>query len=218
MTAEMISQSPSSQQSACLVIGIQGGQGSFNEEAVGHYIQKTKLEAPTFENFAIKYLYTSKGVMEALCQGEISRGQCAIYNSTGGYVEETTSALEKYPVQIVEQFEIKIAHALMIRPEAHFSEITTVMGHPQVFAQCRETLKQKYPHLKQVSGEGDLVDNAKAAEWLGSGKLPSGTAVMGSRHLAEIYGLQVVEDNLQDLKENYTRFILVEKSPDKSAG
>jgi prephenate dehydratase len=147
--------------------------------------------------------------MEALQRGEINRGQCAIYNSVGGYVEETTDALEKYPVRIIEEFEIKIAHALMIRPDQNFSKIDTIMCHPQVLAQCKSNLKNKYPNFKQTSGEGEWVDNAKTAEALSRKLLPDNTAVMGSKVLASIYGLQIIEDNLQDADENYTRFIHV---------
>lgn len=190
-------------------IGIQGGQGSFNEEAVQHFLKNNRIT-----NANIQYLYTSDNVMEALQRGEIDRGQCAIYNSVGGYVEETTTALEKFPVKIVDEFEIKIAHALMIRPDQDFSQIDTIMCHPQVLAQCKTNLKNKYPHFKQTSGEGEWVDNAKTAEALSTGRLSDNTAVMGSKVLAEIYNLRVLEDNLQDAEQNYTRFIHVVRADD----
>jgi prephenate dehydratase len=195
--------SPTQAQST-VTIGIQGGQGSFNEEAVQHYLKKNSVT-----NAAVQYLFTSDNVMEALKRGDIDRGQCAIYNSVGGYVEETTTALEKYPVRIIEEFEIKIAHALMIRPDQDFAKIDTIMCHPQVLAQCKSNLKNKYPHFKQTSGEGEYVDNAKTAEALSKKMLPDNTAVMGSKVLAAIYGLQIIEDNLQDAEQNYTRFIHV---------
>jgi prephenate dehydratase len=187
-----------------LTIGIQGGKGSFNEEAVQHYLKEAGI---TDAN--VQYLYTSDNVVDAVVRGEADYGQCAIYNSVGGYVEETTNALENASVKIVREFEIKIAHAIMIRPDQDFSNVDTVMCHPQVLAQCKSNLKNKYPHLKQTSGEGEYVDNAKTAEALAQRILPDNTAVMGSKILAAIYGLQVVEDNLQDAEQNYTRFIHV---------
>lgn len=187
-----------------LTIGIQGGQGSFNEEAVQHYLrQHPDIQAN------IVYLFTSDRVMDAVMKGQVDRGQCAIYNSVGGYVEETTQALEQFPVKTIEEFEIKIAHALMIRPDQDFSKIDTIMCHPQVLAQCKGNLKTKYPHFKQTSGEGEWVDNAKTAEALATHRLPDNTAVMGSKVLAQIYNLHIVEDNLQDAEQNYTRFIHV---------
>lgn len=56
------------------------------------------------------------------------------------------------------------------------------------------------------------MDNAKTAEALSLKQLPDNVAVMGSRVLAEIYGLKIVDDNLQDLKENFTEFILVSRA------
>lgn len=190
-----------------LTFGIQGGQGSFNEEAVQHYLKQAGVD-----NAQVEYLYTSDNVVDAVMRGEVDFGQCAIYNSVGGYVEETTNALENKPVKIVREFEIKIAHAIMIRPDQDFSKVDTVMCHPQVLAQCKSNLKHKYPHLQQTSGEGEYVDNAKTAEALSQRILPDNTAVMGSKILATIYGLQVVEDNLQDAEQNYTRFIHVVKA------
>ena len=187
-----------------LTFGIQGGKGSFNEEAVQYYLREAGIS-----DAQIQYLYTSENVVNAVQRGEVDYGQCAIYNSVGGYVEETTNALENAPVKIVREFEIKIAHAIMIRPDQDFSKVDTVMCHPQVLAQCKTNLKNKYPHLKQTSGEGEYVDNAKTAEALAQRILPDNTAVMGSKILASIYDLKIVEDNLQDAEQNYTRFIHV---------
>jgi len=80
-----------------------------------------------------------------------------------------------------------------------------------VLRQCRTNLEKKYANLRQTSGEGDLIDQAKVAELLGSGELSDAIATMGSRTLAEIHGLRVVEDNLQDLNENFTSFLWVER-------
>jgi prephenate dehydrogenase len=189
-----------------LTIGIQGGKGSFNEEAVLYWLRRSGIE-----NYKLKYLYTTEKVMAALHEGEIDRGQFAIHNSVGGIVGESIEAMAKYKVRIVEEFAITIAHALMIRDDAEYSEITTIMAHPQVFAQCKQTLPQKYPHLKLISGEGELIDHANVAKQLAAHKLPKHIATMGSKVLAELYDLKIIEDNLQDAKENYTSFLLVSR-------
>ena len=153
--------------------------------------------------------YTSENVLEALHNGEIDRGQFAIHNSVGGVVEESINAMAKYKFTIIDQFAIKISHALMIRNDADFSEVTTIMSHPQVFAQCKDTLSKKYPHLKQTSGEGELIDHAVVAKHLSEGQLPKHIATMGSKVLAKLYDLKIIEDNLQDATENYTSFLQV---------
>jgi len=186
-----------------ITYGIQGGPGSFNEEAIRDYLSRAEPHA-----HEIKYLYTSERVLRALHAGEIDKGQFAIHNSVGGIVGESLHAIAAHKFKIVEEFAIKISHALMIRDDADVSEIDTVVSHPQVFAQCKDTLRVKYPRLKLVSGEGDRIDHALVAKDLAEGKLPKSTATMGSRILSNMYGLKIVEDNLQDAQENYTSFII----------
>jgi prephenate dehydrogenase len=189
-----------------LVIGIQGGRGSFNEEAARYYMSRTP-EVP----FELVYLHRTENVLKALHEGQIDRGQFAIHNSLGGIVTETVEATAKYRFAIVEEFAIKIAHALMISKSGSFAEVDTIMTHPQVLRQCKTNLQMKYSNLKQSSGEGDLVDHAKVAELLGKGELPNNVATMGSKVLAEINNLKIVEENLQDLDENFTSFLFVER-------
>lgn len=189
-----------------LVIGIQGGAGSFNEEAARYYLSRTP-DMP----FELKYLYTTENVLKALHEGIVDRGVFAIHNSTGGIVTETVQATARYNFDIIEEFAIKICHALIIAKDADFNEVDTIMTHPQVLRQCRTNLDKKYSKLKQTSGEGDLVDHAKVAELLGRGELPKNIAVMGSKVLAEINNLKIVEDSLQDQEANYTSFLWVQR-------
>jgi len=189
-----------------VIYGIQGGRGSFNEEAINYYLQEKGVR-----KYKIKYLYTSTNVMRALDDGKIDRGQFAVHNSAGGMVEESIQAMATYKFKIIDQFAIKIAHALMIRDDADLTEVTTIMTHPQVLAQCKQTLARQYPNLKQTSGKGKLIDHSVVAKNLGEKILPKYVATMGSKVLAELYDLRVVGNNLQDLKENYTSFLVVER-------
>lgn len=195
------------QTNPCFVtFGIQGGKGSFNEEALQYYVKKEDIK-----KFKIKYLYTSENVMKALHKGDIDRGQFAIHNSAGGIVNESIQAMADYKFKIIEEFAIKISHALMIRKDAKFSEVTDIMTHPQVIAQCSSTLLKKYSNLKQTSGQKELIDQAMVAKQLSKHQLSKNIATMGSKVLAKLYNLQIIEDNLQDAKENYTSFLQVAK-------
>lgn len=200
---------PTQVNSEYITYGIQGGIGSFNEEAIRVYLK----DVPE-SDYRIQYLHTTENVLRALHAGNIDRGQFAIHNSVGGIVGESIHAMAAYKFSIVEEFAIKISHALMIRKDIEFSEIKSIMAHPQVFAQCRANLKEKYPHLKLVSGEGEMIDHAVVARELAAGNLPRGLATMGSRVLAELYGLKIIEDNLQDAKENFTSFLMVSRCQD----
>lgn len=189
-----------------ITIGIQGGKGSFNEKAILTYFAKNNIT-----NYKIKYLYTTEKVLKELNNSKIDMGQFAIQNSIGGIVNESIQAMAKYIFKIVDQFSIEIAHALMISKDASFVEIDTIMTHPQVLSQCKLNLGQKYSQLKQTSGTGDLIDHSNVAKYLSKNKLPKNIAVMGSNILAEIYNLKIVEDNLQDRKDNLTTFLIVSK-------
>lgn len=190
-----------------ITFGIQGGRGSFNEEAIEYYLKKENIT-----KFKIKYLYTSGNVLSSLYKGDIDQGLLAIHNSVGGIVEESIQAMARYKFKILEEFAIKISHALMTRKDAKLSEITTIMTHPQVLAQCQDTLAKKYLNLQKTSGEKELIDHSMVAKYLSENKLPKTIATMGSKILAKIYNLQIVEDNLQDAKENYTNFLLIART------
>ena len=189
-----------------LVIGIQGGRGSFNEEAALFNVAKKKIES-----FELLYLHTTKRVLEAVTTGQADVGQFAIHNSIGGIVHESIDAMALYNFSIMEELFIPIAHALMIHPEASYEDVTTIMTHPQVLKQCAKHLKEQFPHLIQTSGEGELIDHAKVAEKLMEKELPLHIATMGSKQLAVNFNLKVVAENLQDLDNNLTSFLWVER-------
>jgi prephenate dehydrogenase len=189
-----------------LVVGIQGGPGSFNEEAARHYMARTPDEP-----YDLVYLHTTGSVLRALEAGAVDRGLFAIHSAHGGMVGESIHAMAERRFAIADEFEIRIAHALMVAPDADMGRVDTIMTHPQVLSQCRTTLARDYPRLRLTSGEGDLIDHAKVAELLGKGELPPTTATMGSSVLAELYGLRVVARDLQDVADNLTSFLWVRR-------
>jgi prephenate dehydratase len=191
-----------------LTFGIQGGAGSFNELALYHYLKEKHININTVK---IKYLFTSERVLSELSKRNIDYGQFAMHNSVGGIVRESVHALARYRVKVIHEFGIKIQHHLMRRKDVRTQDLSQIMTHPQVFAQCRSTLGQKYPHLRQIVGEGDLIDNAKAAEAVARGFVPRSTAYLGNRILSSIYNLEIIDKDLQDDKENLTTFLILEK-------
>lgn len=190
-------------------IGIQGGQGSFNEEACRSYCALHLKQIPQYR---IEYLYTSANVLAALHQGKIDRGIFAIQNAKGGAVMETIHALSQYDCEILDIFEIVVSHCILHHPNTRFEEIDTLISHPQALAQCAGNLKRKYPHLNLISGEGDLIDQALCAQHIAEGKLPRTTAVLASKVCADLYGLRIHDTDLQDLgKDNLTTFAWVQR-------
>lgn len=187
-----------------IVFGIQGGKGSFNEQALQKY-----LEEKSITSVKVVYLYTTEKVLKNLYTGNIDFGLFAISNSTGGLVDESLQAMGKYLFSIKEDFSIPIHHVLMKRKDATINEITTIMGHPQTFIQCKENLAKQFSSLLQKIGEGDMIDTAKIAKSLATGKLPKSVAILGPEILSQIYDFDIIEKKLQDRKDNQTRFLLV---------
>ncbi|MDR0292212.1 MAG: prephenate dehydrogenase/arogenate dehydrogenase family protein [Elusimicrobium sp.] len=189
-----------------VIIGIQGGKGSFCEEAAWHYIKEKNIK-----NFEIKYLYTTERVLKRLHNGDIDLGIFAMHNAIGGIVHESTHALARHKVRIADEFAIRIRHFLMKLPGVPMEKITKITAHPQVFLQCRGNLLRKYFHLKLESGKGDLIDTAQAAAALAAGKLDKNTAILGPAALAQMYKLETVDGDLQDDDKNYTSFFVVKR-------
>ena len=184
--------------------GIQGGRGSFNHEALKDYTQRHNIS-----DYQVEYLFTSARVLQALHQGNIDYGLFAVHNSLGGVVQESVQAMAQYKFRIMAEFAIPIRHFLMKRWDSKAEAITTIMTHPQVTKQCRQNLNKKYSQLKLISGDGELIDHAKAAQELAAGRLSNEIAVIGSKTLAEIYDLEIIDQDLQDNQTNLTSFFLV---------
>lgn len=189
-----------------IVFGIQGGRGSFNEEALRDYVERHHIK-----KFKIEYLCVTERVLCRLHRGDIDYGLFALHNSIGGVVDESLRAMARYTFHTVEEFAIPIRHFLMKRKDVGASKITMIMAHSQVLKQCVRTLRTRYPHLAQKSGTGDLLDTAAAARALSENKVPGTTAILGPRSLADLYDLEVIAENLQDEKENVTSFLLVKR-------
>jgi prephenate dehydrogenase len=189
-----------------LVFGIQGGRGSFNELALLDYVKRHDIK-----KYKVKYLYTSERVLEKLHRGDIDFGLFAMHNSVGGVVTESINAIARYKFKIVEDFGIVIRHNLMKRKDVAVSEIGTVMAHDQVLKQCKNTLETRFPNLKQVTGSGNLIDTAKAAEAVSKGILAKNTFILGNPLIANLFNFDTVETNLQDSSNNITSFLVVER-------
>jgi len=108
---------------------------------------------------------------------------------------------------IAHMFELDVHHMLLVKNGVTASQIDTICSHDQALKQCRM-------YLKRVWADADIqpyADTAKAAEDLGNGTLPSTTAVIAPRRCAELYSLSILEKSIQDLKFNYTTFVVATK-------
>ncbi|NQV13620.1 MAG: prephenate dehydrogenase/arogenate dehydrogenase family protein, partial [Parcubacteria group bacterium] len=195
------------EQHAVPVLGIQGGQGSFNEEVARTYDKEFGVG-----EYKIKYLYDSARVIRQLKSGKIDYGLMAIYNSVGGPVLESMHALAQCECRMVQIVHHPIRHFLLAQKGVNLTSVKKIISHPQAIKQCRETLKKKFPRIKTASGQGELIDQATAAKVLAAGKLPPSTAVLANRVCADLFDLKILAKDLQDQKNNVTSFALIKRA------
>lgn len=183
-------------------IGVMGARGSFSEQAGELYIKKEN-----HRDAEILPLISAENVLMALNKGEIDRAIFPIENSNGGIVLEAVYAMAKHTFEIETMFELDVHHMLLVKPHVTASHIETVASHDQALKQCRMYLKRTWPECDIMP----YADTAKAAEDLAAGILPDTTAVIAPKRAAELYGLQILEESIQDLKFNYTVFVVAKK-------
>ena len=183
-------------------IGIMGAEGSFSEEAARVHIQKESLA-----DAEVLFLVSAERVLTALEAGEIDQGIFPIENSNGGIVIEAVHAMAAHRFRVAKMFEIDVHQNLIAKKGVNPDQITAITSHDQALKQCRMYLKRKWPGVEIE----EYADTAKAAADLANGTLPETTAVIASKRAAELYGLDIIEESIQDLKFNYTSFVVAER-------
>ena len=183
-------------------IGIMGAKGSFSEKAGEEYMTQQFIE-----NAELVPLISAEKVLSELEGGNIDKGLFPIENSNAGIVIEAVHAMAKHRFMVERIFEINVHHMLLVKPGTKASDVTTVVSHDQAIKQCRTYLKRVWPDTEIQQ----YVDTAKSAEDLSNGILPVTTAVIAPGRCAELYGLEILEESIQDLKFNYTSFVVAVK-------
>ncbi|MEN9390018.1 MAG: hypothetical protein RLZZ283_118 [Candidatus Parcubacteria bacterium] len=183
-------------------IGLSGVAGSFSEQAALTYATEANEQNPE-----LVYLTQASEVLDAVEAGSIDVGIFAIENSNGGVVTEYLPAIAEHRFKVDKIFEIPVDHMLLGCKGSHASNITKIVSQRQALRQCRMYLTRQWPSIEV----GEYVDTATAAKDLASGVLPPTTAVVASARAGEVYGLDVLDEKIQDLKFNYTVFIAAKK-------
>ncbi|MFA5553800.1 MAG: prephenate dehydratase [Phycisphaerae bacterium] len=145
---------------------------------------------------------------------EVSKGHCdlgvvPIENTTGGGVIETLDAFTDSDVKICAEVLMAIHHNLMAN--CKLEEIEKIYSKPEVFAQCRNWLSATFKEAKTIA----VASTAKAAQM--AFEEPRAAAI-GSVIAAELYGLKIVCENIEDITNNITRFLAIAKEDAKRTG
>lgn len=184
-------------------LGYQGIPGSFSEEAARKYMTEEGLGEVRTEP-----CLSSKGVMDALATFAIDRGIIAMENARGGVVHESIHALAKARCSVRSMFHIQVNQCLIVQKGVDLSEITEIKSHPQALKQCSRFLRENFSHIPHIDAE----DTAAAARHLHLNEYEATTAVIAPARSAEIYDLEVLQYGIQDLKDNQTLFLVVERT------
>ncbi len=186
-------------------IGIMGGKGSFSDQVVSHF-----QEAGHVPKDAEKvYLYTTKGVLEAIEKNEVDIGTFATYNSRSLFVAETAAVIGHYRFDYVAQHTMPIQHNVMVKKGVERRDITHILGHREVITQCRGNLESKCTDIPYSHETGNLIDGSGIAEALVADELPDSTALIGSPAIAHAYDLETIIYDMADDPNNATTFLLV---------
>jgi len=183
-----------------LRIGYLGPEGSFSHSAAMlKFGQSVEYEPLT----DIRSIFT-----------EVSKGHCdlglvPIENTAGGGVIETLDAFIDSDVKVCAEVLMAVHHNLMAN--CPLESIEKIYSKPEVFAQCRNWLGATFKEAKTIP----VASTAKAAQIASA---EAGAAAIGSAIAAELYGLKIICENIEDIANNITRFFAVSREDCRRTG
>lgn len=176
------------------IIAYQGHQGAYSHLSCRHV--HPEMDAFACESFA--------DAMFMVERGEARLAMIPLENSTAGRVEEIYRLMPKTQLHIVNEHFEPVNHCLLANKGTTLAHLKTVSSHPQALAQCDG-------HIKALGlSQSASLDTAGAAEALAKSQSMTHAAIASSL-AAELYDLDIVQDNFQDVSGNTTRFIILAK-------
>ena len=182
------------------IIAIQGAEGSNHHKVARDFYG---------ENIQLKECMSFDALVAHLLEGSATDGVMAIENTIAGSIIPNYALIDSNNLHIVGEEYLNIHHHLMALPNQTINSINEVWSHPMALLQCKEFFK-KHPHIKLVED----VDTAEVAKRIANENL-KGIAAIAPKIAAEIFGLQVLEDDIQTMKDNATRFVIVQTEKPK---
>ena len=177
------------------VIAIQGAEGS-NHHKVARNFYGTAIQLKECMSFDV--------LVDSLLDNSATYGVMALENTIAGSIIPNYALIDKHNLHITGEEYLNIHHHLMALKGQGIKDIQEVWSHPMALLQCKEFFK-KHPHIKLVED----VDTAEVAKRISKENLV-GIAAIAPRIAAEIFDLDVLEDEIQTIKDNSTRFVIVQ--------
>ena len=178
-------------------VAFQGEPGAYSEQAVyGYFGPVETLPCESFDD-----------VFAAVTHGQVETALIPIENSLAGSIHINYDQLLRHQLWIVGEYFLRVRHCLIALPGVKKSEIRRVISHPQ-------GLGQTVGYVRAMPG----VKSEAVFDTAGSVKMlkESGdrtTAAIASRRAAELYGMNILEEGIEDDPENYTRFLAISPTP-----
>ncbi len=180
-------------------IAFQGEPGAYSHEACAEARpDHAPLPCQTFAD-----------VVDAVRGGEAELGMLAVENSTYGRVADVHALLPRAGLHIVDEAFLRVRVNLLGPPGARLADVREAAGHVVMLPQCAGFLKA-HGIRGRVSS-----DNARAAREVAEAADPA-RAALASRLAARIYGLDILAEEIEDQKDNTTRFLVMSRTPDPS--
>ena len=176
-------------------IAIQGAEGS-NHHKVARDFYGTSVLLKECMSFDI--------LVDSLLNKKATRGIMALENTIAGSIIPNYALIDKNNLHIIGEEYLNIHHHLMALEGQTIEDIKEVCSHPMALLQCKEFFK-KHPHIKLVED----VDTAEVAKRISKENLV-GIGAIAPKIAADIFSLEVIEDEIQTIKDNSTRFVIVQ--------
>ncbi|MCW5520037.1 prephenate dehydratase [Aureitalea sp. L0-47] len=179
-------------------VAIQGIEGSFHDEAVQKLFPNHEVELVKCEAF--------DHVTQRVKEGKADYGVLAIENTIAGSILPNYNLIDADEFEIFDEVFLNIQMYLMALESESIIDIFEVHSHPVALLQCREYLRKFPPQFKIIEGK----DTAFEAKRIRENNI-KGVAAIAGKQVAERFGLKILDSNIQDIKENETRFVLIGK-------
>ena len=172
-----------------------GAEGGYSQQAAVAFVKFPSLF----------YFRDFESVFTAVEEGMCEYGVLPIENSTAGSVTQVYDLMAKHDFKIAKALKLRIRHVLLAPKGVKLADVKEIASHPQALAQCAEFLKA-HQGVRTVPASNTA---AAAAELAKSGRKDA--AVIASRECAELYGLDILADDISDTTSNFTRFICISR-------
>lgn len=183
-----------------IVVGFQGVPGSFSEHALESYFGKDTTRK-NFQQF--------EDVFKALDHDDIDYGVVPLENSSTGAINDNYDLIRDYGFFIVGEQQISISQHLLGLKGSRIEDITDVYSHPQGILQTSLFLNE-HPYIHPR----EFANTATAAKYVAQQHNPHFAAI-ASKKAAQIYGLEILQENIHNIQSNSTRFIIFGKHLEK---